>query len=604
MKYYSQMLIMVVLMALTFNAVSMAQTWVTANSVYSEAAPEVTLLESNNTYVIFRIFTPGVWTRQVTGTDSDVYEVLSLMLDQKVGTEGYPMLPCVTVNLAVPDGTDPTVTVTELNSVTLYNHDVAPWPEVDIDYNDEGMVVVTETFTPNTTIYSGGSLYPSQNYTELAGGNFRTQPIVKLVFLPIRFYPSTEAIEIADSMEVRVDFTSGVGDAVVDQGIFNTAVSMVALNADLPDYNVVPDPNDPGTVTYPDADDWATDWDSHSCDVLVVIPEQLTEDPDFEDVVDDYVNFRASLTGFDISVVTLGESENANDGFLDPIIVGNPIQQPYLGWGYQDPAFMSIRNFTKGLWENGVADHTGDGKLGFLLLCGDARDDENIVPTEHDWLIPSPRPWPTNYTQANGGDCWYGCLNGENPLDQDGFMNIPVGRLPVGSTEEMENVYQKTLTYCTQEDISYRDELLEICGRTFNDHSVWDESRFEIDPGVWVRHCDCAYPIDFFRNIQISLFRQGCEIWQDAGGTVTYDYAHHGPNESGQDPAGNQWQNWQTFADVNQPLSILQGYGEDGDKAIITGQLNDGVGIVVFYGHGEPNRALGFCSAPKNCTTF
>gem|GEM_PF-2015702 len=95
---------------------------------------------------------------------------------------------------------------------------------------------------------------------------------------------------------------------------------------------------------------------------------------------------------------------------------------------------ITIRDFIKDLYSSATAAHFGDGRLGFVVLVGDAYEDDNstrMVP-EYDGYG----------GESEASDHFYACVSG-----QDEFEDIMIGRIPVGNLDELQNYYQKLVSY-------------------------------------------------------------------------------------------------------------------------------------------------------------
>jgi len=277
------------------------QTWVPFRSGNQPATPQITLLESNDSYVTYRIVTPGMWVTDVTGTDYLTYQKIELHRELNETTIGYPMLPRVPVNLAIPTGATVSVTVTQVSSLTLSNYKVAPYPTSSVSY-DHGMAIWTDSYTKNASIYQLTTTYPSSNYLTRDYGMFRNQQAVGVDIYTIRCKPALNKLVVADTVKVKVTFNGG-GAAEQDLGIFNEAANACLINHYWPRY----EPPEPpaGTATLVNADVWENDWDLHPCDYLIVVPNQefLNSEPGFMGDVMSFAAMRASLSGFDVHLL-------------------------------------------------------------------------------------------------------------------------------------------------------------------------------------------------------------------------------------------------------------------------------------------------------------
>lgn len=95
---------------------------------------------------------------------------------------------------------------------------------------------------------------------------------------------------------------------------------------------------------------------------------------------------------------------------------------------------VMVRDFIKDLYNTASAEHFGDGHLGFVILLGDAYEDDNVTR-----MVP--------HYDGYGGDTeasdhFYACIKGD-----DEFEDIMIGRIPVGNELELAYYYAKLTSY-------------------------------------------------------------------------------------------------------------------------------------------------------------
>jgi hypothetical protein len=95
---------------------------------------------------------------------------------------------------------------------------------------------------------------------------------------------------------------------------------------------------------------------------------------------------------------------------------------------------VDIRDFIDDLYDLSCAEHFGDGHLGFVVLVGDAYEDDNVTQ-----MIPE---YDGYGGQAEASDHFYACLSGD-----DDFEDLMIGRIPVGNEQELICYYQKLVSY-------------------------------------------------------------------------------------------------------------------------------------------------------------
>jgi hypothetical protein len=95
---------------------------------------------------------------------------------------------------------------------------------------------------------------------------------------------------------------------------------------------------------------------------------------------------------------------------------------------------IEVRDFIQDLYSLACAEHYGDGHLGFVVLLGDAYEDDNatrMVP-EYDGY-----GW-----KVEASDHFYACISGT-----DNYADLMIGRIPAGNEQELINYYKKLAGY-------------------------------------------------------------------------------------------------------------------------------------------------------------
>lgn len=95
---------------------------------------------------------------------------------------------------------------------------------------------------------------------------------------------------------------------------------------------------------------------------------------------------------------------------------------------------VEIHDFIKDLYYTSSADHYGDGHLGFVVLLGDAYENDNLTP-----MVPE---YDGYGGTAQASDHYYACIVGT-----DDFEDVMIGRIPVGGQQQLANYYAKRAGY-------------------------------------------------------------------------------------------------------------------------------------------------------------
>lgn len=140
---------------------------------------------------------------------------------------------------------------------------------------------------------------------------------------------------------------------------------------------------------------------------------------------EELANFHTQNSGLSVQVVDIQDVyNNFSGGVID---------------------FTAIRDFIKHIYDK------SEGQLQYALLFGDAsyraEDDDFIVPSYQGIISETPQ-------FVTAGDNYFGYVDdGEDFLEDETDMDVSIGRLPVGNTDEAEKVVQKIMNYVPPESM-------------------------------------------------------------------------------------------------------------------------------------------------------
>jgi tetratricopeptide (TPR) repeat protein len=154
-------------------------------------------------------------------------------------------------------------------------------------------------------------------------------------------------------------------------------------------------------------------------------------------------NHRRDFNGYDVVICQVDASGSNNDIYDFEDTPGH-IKYP----STTTTRYVSIRDFIKDVYANGKANHIGDGHLGYIMLVGDALQDNNstvMLPASYFYhqSIYTPPSTGIPDTLDLAADYYYACTGG----DTDNLMDLMYGRLPVGNETELSNNVNKIISY-------------------------------------------------------------------------------------------------------------------------------------------------------------
>jgi len=259
--------------------------------------------------------------------------------------------------------------------------------------------------------------------------------------------------------------------------------------------------------------------DSLGADYVIVYDSSLLS----EAWVDSLAKHRAEWHGYNVAVVSDS----------DAVSISEQVQL----------SSYALRRFAKAIYDGVDAEHMTDGPPGYLLLVGDAREDE-----ENDYM-------PAHeYGGTVTSDHWYGCVD---DLADSLVADMMIGRLCVDTDAELQEEVERIIDYEEGASAeSWRQKALLTCGFAWGD---------ECEPGD--EECESCQRLAPSAD---STFNYIDAKW-GGGAPYSFDQIH------AHDYDLPYWWQQQTAAE------------EDNLDAI-----NDGRHIVVLCAHGSKHDARGF----------
>jgi hypothetical protein len=465
---------------------AIAQSWVSFNSV-APNAPKITLLESDDAHVAYQVVVPGMWVSTVE-QDGKSYQLLNIDgAFVHTDSTGVPRLPVISTKIGISKNASLEVSMDTRHTQYLSGYMIAP-VAVQTLVVKNGFTEVEMTYLCDSVTYAMTDYYPTVWHEEPEPGVAALQEIGEVDFCPVRFNPKDSTLEVADTVIITADFKGGGGSALVDMGPFNTITYQNVINSNISPYDL---PHTLGSVTWVDANQTAI-----QCDYLIVIPDtawtnlprnhSTNPDQDFVAQVQRFAQLRASLSGYDVCIVRYGNSPTSvHPGLSDA--------------NYGSHAWEGLHDYLHQVWDNGHAHNTGTNHLGYVLIIGDARDEDSFADPftmqVDDWLIPSPRSNLSNWgPDSKGSDHVYACLTHDAAGTFDQYEDVGLGRFPVGGPNELKHVVDKMFTYCvTPGDRSWHYRVLNLAGRTSEGNDTncyaYPGRFFQRTTSVLVRRC-------------------------------------------------------------------------------------------------------------------
>jgi len=469
---------MIVLFAIlfVFNITNAQSNWVTFTKAIPEE-PTITLLKSDTTAVIFRSETPGMYSEEIN-ENSTVYQRLEFPDQIRTSIAGEPELPVIKQLIAVPDCDEISLSIQTNAPMTFDNYTVYPAPNYQEIQNPDSTVYMQEVFTKNDSMYAVNDFIPGI-YAEIRRtGYMRSQRMVEVWIYPVQFNPVTNQLQVYTDIEISLNFTNATGSVCQNTGIFSNICQNSMLNYD--QGGIGASVNDraetPGTVDWITVDNTAGEI---TADYLIIAAPTF-----FNSQNQDLINIaqhRADYNGFDVAIVNVAD------------VISDEVGYPYNPVFPQHKYYKRIRNFIKSVYENGTANNTYDGKLGYILIVGD--DSVNVdyeVKAHIEWMIQQD-PYPLDWLSVRN-DYFYSCVTPDiNGSDVIGDLFI--GRFCCDTDTDLHNIVEKTIFHETEYSFApWKKNILITAGDDVN------YPQNEIDFNENADYIHSLVPLDFSVN--------------------------------------------------------------------------------------------------------
>ncbi|MCF7810182.1 carboxypeptidase-like regulatory domain-containing protein [bacterium] len=353
----------------------------------SPAQPDIEILEESSDHLIVRMNISGIYIDQIT-EDKEVYQKLhfSSIGDVSKSIEGEPLLPMLTKTISIPENKNASVKIISVD--WQYFGDFNLFPR-QLPRRDDGSL--PGAFIKSEDAYSLKSMIPDENVGIGRIKGWGGVAVAPLTITPLRYIPSTQRLEIASSITVRIDFTPGNPHNIVKPSRSSARMNKLHQLSIL---------NPPALVDLPlDSDE------NEPIRMLVIVREEALE------TAQPLIDFHHER------------------GLRTEVWIGDDIEDEY-----------EIKDRVIEMYQEG---------LEYLFLIGDAytRNDDSVP--IHFW-DPEDPGWQDEDDTRSHSDNWYICL--DEP-DGDGFEDhlpdLSVGRLVYDrdSINELEVQVNKIMSY-------------------------------------------------------------------------------------------------------------------------------------------------------------
>jgi hypothetical protein len=412
-----------------------AQEWVTFTKSTPES-PIINLVQSNNQQVEFTAEVCGMFKQNIV-QEGETFQRIEIPGAGKSMETGEPEIPYIRQLIAIPECDNVVLTVTITGQTSFTNYNIYPAPDFEEVQNPDGTVYLQEVFSINEAVYAQNSYLPGINAEIVSTGYLRDQKYAEVFLYPVQFNPVTKQLSVFTHYQVTLSFANPASAVNINTGIFNNVATHTMLNyissgitASINDYV-----QGNGNVQWISLTDTA-----QACaiiaDYLIICADPFFEPNNPNSEVLRIANHRATYNGFDVAIL------NANTIISDGLGFYYDVTTP------QYKKEQRIRTCIRRIYEGAHAQHTYDGKLGYVLLIGDSEYGSNLgMPSSTD-----PEPgYSDPYSNPFISDYYFTCITQENNII-DEVGDLYVGRFCVDNNLqngliELHNIIHKTIFF-------------------------------------------------------------------------------------------------------------------------------------------------------------
>ncbi|MCD6111845.1 MAG: hypothetical protein J7J86_01105 [Bacteroidales bacterium] len=384
--------ILISALCLLFGSMVFAQNWVTFTKSTPEE-PVINLTQSNNQEVSFTVEICGMYKNNIT-FENEAFQRIDIPNEAKTKQIGNPELPYIRQLIAIPECDNVVLNVNITGQTDFNNYNIYPAPDYEDIQNPDSTVYLQEIFSKNDTVYNQNVYFPGMNAEIISTGYLRSQKYAEVYIYPIQFNPVTKHIIVYTNYQISLDFINPTTDVNINTGIFNNVATNTFLNYVSSGVTASINDNVQGNGNV----QWITLTNTANArliiaDYLIICSDPFFEPDNPESEVLRIANHRATYNGFDVAILNADNIISDELGFFyEGSLIGDDTYKKE----------QRIRTCIRKIYQGAHAQHTYDGKLGYVLLIGDSENNTNLgMPTSYNHVYKIPftnkKYYPADY---------------------------------------------------------------------------------------------------------------------------------------------------------------------------------------------------------------
>lgn len=327
------------------------------------------------------------------------YDLIQYPRGFSAGNPGTPLLPALSIKILLPSHAEKLRVKLISEKTLLIKENILPYPvQPPVPLSAKNI----KFYPPSEEIYSSHKVYPESPFFSKGIGNFGGYRIAGLILTPFKYNPAEKKLYFIKEMEIELVYDEANSCPITEnqKKIYENAMKDMIINSkDIEIYSL---PLNPGRQSEYD--------------------EVIITSSTFASYFQPLVEWRTK-TGIRCTVVTTEEIYSSCPGWDEAEKVRNFLIDKYNTWG-----------------------------LTYAVLAGDT----SVVPVRKIYsndttggAIFAPSDW--YFADMNGGswdadgDHYYGELEDSSEIDLYG--ELFVGRMSIETSQEIENIINKILTY-------------------------------------------------------------------------------------------------------------------------------------------------------------
>jgi len=390
---------------------------------------DVLVINSSRDSVSVEINNYG-FTSEIMNAGGEQYERIRIKGCSRVSETGYPELPYIRKLIAIPECSDLDTNIQYSDTVELTDINIYPVPELV-----EGYHCLEEQFSISDDAYNSDRYFPGNKPAIIKNVfKIRNQKVAEVHIYPIKYNPVKKTAVFIKDIDLTLSFEDPASEVSVNAGPFQKVCENALLNYD---YLGGLSQNHILGFQSGNYDDYTSleACANNNTDYLMVVGhdlwDTLTTQPDSLNCVRLLAKKRAEYNGFNVSIIDI---ENIiNNSAIQSASADSMLKLELM-------AFYDSMN---------TAAHMQDGKLGYILLIGDAykysctdTTGEGNYDCEYEsTIIPTHCNTQLDYDPAS--DLYYAAMDSEADIAPDIF----VGRISVDDTLEARAFISKIINY-------------------------------------------------------------------------------------------------------------------------------------------------------------